>query len=239
MWTWLILAAVADPTPELARDSYVAAVARMVALVGAADTAAWTFRKQEWADGAQQPRQVMAIKYRRQGDIYLKYVGDHNAGREVLYRPGVLPGEILVNPSPMLPTMTFDLDGRVATEGERYTVDNLSLHRTVDRFKHDDALLRARDHRGMVVEDLGRRQVGGEAARCWRVQLPKNEVPSLYAQVVETCVADRTQVMVSIKAWDDEGGQRVLIEDYVWVDLRLGLPLTDADFDPEHQAYGF
>jgi len=239
MWTWWMLAAAAEPAMDPATASYVAAVDHMVARVEAVDTAAWTFRKQEWADGAAQPRQVMTIKYRRQGDIYLKYVGDHNGGREVLYRPLVLPGEILVNPSALLPTMTFDLDGRVATEGERYTVDNLSLHRTVARYKHDDALLRARDRRGMVVEDLGRRRVGGEAARCWRVQLPKDEVPALYAPLVETCVADRTGVMVSIKAWDDEGGERVVVEDYVWADLQLGVPLTDADFEPDHGDYGF
>ncbi len=239
MWTWLILTAIAEPAPDEVRTLYWATVERMAAIVDATDTLTWTFHKQEWADGAQQPRMVMAIKYRRQGDIYLKYVGDHNRGREVLYRPGVLPGELLVNPSPLLPTMTFDLDGHVATEGERYTVDHLSFHRTVDRYKTDGALLAARDYAGMTVEDMGRRQVGGEAARCWRVSLPKDEVPALYAPLVETCVAERTQVIVGVKAWDDVGGRRLLVEDYVWADLKLGAPLTDADFVPDHTNYNF
>ena len=239
MWSWLIMGAVAAPDPDEVRAHYWAAVEQMVAIVEATDTLTWTFHKQEWADGAQQPRMVMAIKYRRQGDIYLKYVGDHNRGREVLYRPSVLPGELLVNPSSLLPTMTFDLKGPVATEGERYTVDHLSLHRTVRRYKTDGALLAAQDYAGMKVEDMGRRQVGGEAARCWRATLPKDQLPALYAPVAETCVADRTRVIVSVKAWDDVGGRRVLVEDYVWADLKLGVPLTDADFEPDHPDYRF
>ncbi len=239
MWTWLLLTALAGTEPDPARDAYMAAVDRMLAIVDATDAATWTFHKQEWADHALQPRQVMTIKARRAGDIYLRYTGDHNNGREVLYRPAVSPDEILVNPSPLLPTMTFDLDGRVATDGERYTVPNLSLHTTVERYRSDGRLLAARNHAGMAVEDLGRRLVAGEAAQCWRVTLPKDEVPALYAQVVETCVAERTQVVIRIRAWDDEDGQRVCIEDYTWAELQLGVPLTDLDFDPDNPAYRF
>ncbi len=238
MWTLLLAPALAAPSVE-ARDAYLAATDQMVQRLEATRAATWTFRKQEFADQARQPRYEMTLKWRSNGDTYLKYVGENHEGREVLYRPEELPEEILVSPSSLLPTMTFDLRGKVATDGERYTVDNLSLHRTAGNFERDGQLLAARDHRGLIVEDLGRRRVAGEAARCFDVALPKAEVPQLYAERVEVCVADRTGVMVSVKAWDTVEGTLQLVEDYVWADLQLAAPLTDADFDPDHDAYRF
>jgi hypothetical protein len=211
----------------------------MIAVVDQADTAVWLFHKQEWTDGELRAPQSLQIKYRRAGDTYLKYVGDVNNGREVLYRPRENPDVILVNPSPLLPTMTFDKDGRMATSGERYSVDNLALHGAVGRYRQDTDTLSTHGDQGMVVTDRGKRLVAGEAAHCWLVELPKDRLPALYARRVETCVADRTRTLISMKAWDYEDGQMRVIEDYVWAELQLGVALTDIDFDPDNPEYGF
>ncbi len=239
MWTWILSTALGGSSELTSRDEYLAAVSRMVVVVGQMSTATYTFHKQEWVGEAQQPRQVMQVKYRRSGDLYLKYVGKVHPGREVLYRPGPLPGEILVNPSALLPTMTFELDGRIARSGERYTIEKLSLHRTAERYRADIQRLEALDFVGFDVTDLGPRLVSGEQAHCWLTVLPKKQDPDLYALQVETCLSDRTQVVVSMKAWDRVGGELVLVEDYTWADLQLDVPLSDADFEPELDEYGF
>lgn len=239
MWLSLLAPALAQSAVEPARQSYLAATAEMVARVDAVDGATWTFHKQERVEHVLQPRQVLTIKYRRSGDTYLRFEGDVNTGREVLYRPSERPGELLVNPSPLLPTLSLALDGHLARDGERYTVDNLALHRSVDRYRTDGLLLAARDYADFAVVDLGQRLVHGEPGRCWRTTLPKDDVPALYAHQVETCVGDRTHALLSMKAWERVGTDLVLVEDYAWADLRLGAPLSDADFDPASPAYGF
>ncbi len=229
----------ADPTGDATRDAYLVAVERMVEVAEAAESATWTFYQQEWVEGEQQPRQVMEVKYRRGGDIYLRYVGDAYKGREVLYAHRDLPGEIVVNPSSLIPTLTLDLHGRLAMDGQRYGTDDMALDRTVAFYVTDLARLRAIGWQDFVVEDLGARDIAGELAHCWRTIQPKDRLPDLHAYRVETCIADRSEALVLMKAWDVVDHRLVLVEDYVWAGLRLGAPLSDRDFDRDNPAYGF
>jgi hypothetical protein len=69
--------------------------------------------------------------------------------------------------------------------------------------------------------------------------LPKVEVPEFCADVDEMCIAERTGLLVTLRAWDLIDGALVLVEDYGYQGVRANTGLSAADFSPENAGYNF
>lgn len=197
--------------------------------------ATFTFYQREWVDGAMTPLAVMAVKVRKPNDVFLEYVGDKYKGRKVLYRgQGWNEGRLRVDPNIMLtPVLNLDPKGRMAMDGQRYTIREMSVTRTVGLIITD--ALKVNDHPEYepMVQDLGNETVYGETGRCFRSELPKERDPGFYGKKVKLCASPRTGLPNLVQIWNVEDGALRMVENYAYIGLKVNPGLSDADFDPQ------
>lgn len=201
--------------------------------------AVYILHRREWVDSALQPQQLMAVKWRRPRDVYLRWVGDIHAGREVLYSPGANGGLVFVSVGSMVPTLTLEPTSSVLMRGQRHGLSDVGPSFPVKMVMADLGRATANpDHPARAI-DLGLRTVVGEQARCFHAYLPRHLDPQYYAEEAEICVGTRLHLPVSFKVWEQAEGRLQLVEDFAFEGMRVNVGLTDADFTPEHPDYGF
>lgn len=218
-----------DPASEAFRD----VLTRMVAVAEAVTDYTVRFTKQEWVDGAMTPFCAMEVKFRAPQDVYVRWVEGDHVGRQLLYRgPGWNGGKFKVDPGRFMPVISLSPDSRLAMSGNRHSLRDLPVAELVSKIVYDAK--RVNDHPTWEpqVTDLGVRTVEGEPARCFDSTLPKAEDPTLYAARVELCVSTATELPNSVRSWDVVDGELRLVEDYRYLEMKLGVGLSDADFDP-------
>ncbi|NOY28443.1 MAG: DUF1571 domain-containing protein [Oligoflexia bacterium] len=236
----LVLSGAASASPSASELSVEAQARfdRMRTATAALSSYTYTFRREEWADGKQQDPNLMAVKFRRPMDIYMKWVGQVHKGRELLYRQGWNDGDMKVKPGALLPTLNLDPAGRLAMHGSRHGVDLIDLSRVVGIITSQTDRIAANNALSATYTDLGPALVGAEAAHCLRADLPKDQDPGLYAVRIDICTSDQTGLLVRLRTWDVEDGQLRKVEDYEFRDITV-VPLADSDFDPDNPEYGF
>jgi len=220
-------------------QAFTKAVERMAAVEQSLRTVSFRFYQREWVDGAMSDLVVLAVKLRQPHDRYLEYVGDKHTGRKVLYRgPDWNGGDMRVDPNlPLTPNLNLDPKGRLATDGQRHTILEMSVSRTVNLVVRD--ALKVRDHSSWVpkVTDLGVEMVHGEQGRCFDTVSPKDEDPSFYGSRTKICINEKVGLPNLLQTWNVEDGAMRLVEDYAYIGLVVNPKLGDADFDPD--ALGF
>lgn len=222
-----------DPARAVAE----ALVERMIAAERGVKDAVYTLHRREWAEGALIPEERMAIKWRRGGDVYMRWVGERYNGREVLYSPTLTGGKLLVSTAAYVPTLTLDPLGSVAMRGNRHSILDAGLSSPVKLVRDDFALARSRPELALSAEDLGPRVLFGESARCARVTLPKEQDARFYGVRSEFCVSDRSGLPVFFEISDWMNGQLQVVERFNFVGVKTNQGLTDADFSPDNPAY--
>lgn len=205
------------------------------------DDASVLFTRREWLNGSYRPYQELEMSYRRDGDIYIVFTGKSNRGREILWRPTVDPDVMLVKPSPILPALKLPPDGPLTKKDSRHHIGMASFHALADRILGElDKLDQSPSLSGEFV-DLGQKTVEGRGAKCFRVELPRDQDSSLYADRIELCFDISTTLPVTLQAWEKTEGEEELrlVEDYTWTEVRLNPGLEDDVFDPKNPAYNF
>lgn len=211
----------------------------MVQAEARARDAVYTLHRREWVDGALGPVQQMAVKWRRPNDVYLRWVGQVYSGREVLYSPRANDGKVYVSVGPMVPTMTLNPDSSVLQRGQRHGLSDVGPAFPVQKVMGDLNRTAANPDHPQRAVDLGARTVAGERAWCFHAWMPRDLDPRYYAREAEVCVGDRLGLPVSFKVWDEVNGQLTLVEEFMFEGMQINVGLTDADFRPDHPAYGF
>ncbi len=202
--------------------------------------ASYTLHRLEWKGGRYLDQQQILVKCRRPDDIYLRWTGEAHQGREVIYRGvGWNDGRLRVNPGRLLPTLDLDPTGGLAMQNSRQPVWMSSIVRTVDTTMRNHDALTADPEMNATYRDLGTRLVHGVPSHCYEADLPKDRYPQLYARQVLVCMSRESGLPTRFKAWDHEDGQLRVVSDYSYQDLRINTGLSDADFDPDNEAYGF
>jgi len=216
---------------------------RVIAQMQAAATqlrdATYLFHKQEYANGRQQPAERIAVKYRAPNDIYMQWLAPSHKGRELLFRPGWNDDRLRISPGRWLPTINLNPRGRLAMRGNRHSIYQLPFPTIIANFVDSAALIRANPALRAHTTDLGEQRHFGESGHCYRLLLPNDREPRLYAAEVMLCVSRRTGLPLRIQAWDVEDGRLRQVEDYGYENVRINKGLTDLDFDPENSEYGF
>lgn len=229
-----------DPrTQDPAVQTMSAILARMEQASARLKDLTFTFYKQEYVRGNLRPEEKIAVKQRRPTAAYLRWVGDVNTGREVLWQKGWNDGNIRVNPGPMLPTLNLDPLGRMAMATDRHSIYDLGPAHIVELISRDANRLRANKALPLKVTDLGPATVRGEPARCLENVLPKDQDPAFYASRVRVCVSERVNLPVSIEIWDVEDGAMRVVERYAFEDIRINPGLSDLEFSPDNPNYNF
>lgn len=230
-------------TPLRADDAPLPGFGRVITQMQAAASqlldATYTFHKQEYANGRQQPAERIAVKYRAANGIYMKWLGPAHEGRELLFRPDWNDDRLRISPGRWLPTLNLAPRGSFAMRGNRHSVYQLPFPAIVDNFVDSAALIRTNPALRARIIDLGEQRHFGEAGHCYRLLLPKDREPRLYATEVMLCVSRRTGLPLRIRSWDVEDGQLRQVEDYGYENVRVNMGLSDRDFDPDNPAYDF
>lgn len=237
-----LLALLLLPATAHAADATATFLDRIEAMQQAAaklHDATFHLHKREWVGSEMTPRETLAVKFQRPLALYMRWVGEVNQGREVLFRSGWNDGRLRVDPGGLVPTLNLDPHGRLAMRNSRHAIHSTSPLHTVEMIVGDVQRLQANPDHEAKVEDRGEHRIHGESARCLVSHLPKDRDPAYYARRVEVCFANRTDLPIRVRAWDHEGGEVRLVEEYVFEDLQVNVGLSSADFDPDHPEYGF
>ena len=203
------------------------------------DDASVLFTRKEWLNGAYRPYQELEMKYRRDGDIYIRFVGKNNQGREVLWRPTIDPDVMLVKPSPILPMLKLPPDGPLSKKDSRHHIGMASFHALAERILGELDKLDKNPALSGEFADLGQKTVLERRAKCFQVDLPRAQDPSLYADRIELCFDVSTDLPVTLRAWEKSGEEFRLVEDYTWTEVRMNPGFEDDVFDPENPDYNF
>lgn len=225
-----------DREVDPAKRAYLDSIQRMEEVVSGLEDVTFTMYKTEVVNGRTVETEPTLVKFRAPMNVYMR-VGDADSpGQEVLFRDGWNSGKLRVSLGGWAPTLNLHPDSRLVMRRNRHSIRFVAPQVVVERIAADARLADGRDD--VHVTDMGIQQRYGEAARCFEVSLPEEE-PRFYADTVEMCVAERTGLLVSMRAWEQIDDSSVLVEDYGYEGLRLNIGLTDDDFSAENPGYHF
>lgn len=226
---------------EGAEKEFSDSVREMERVLEHVDDATYKMHLQEYSGGRLQPAAEMVVKYRKSGDTYMAWVGERFNGREAIYRGrNWNGGKMVVKPGPWIPTISLHPNGMLAMRGQRHPIYDSRLPVLIRFFVSDVNRTQSNpDKYNVSVTDEGHSIEYGEQAHCYSVELPKDEHPEYYSEMLRMCVNDRTKMPSVIQAWSTEDGELRMVEDYGFKDIQLNPGLSEDDFDPENGGYGF
>lgn len=195
-----------------------------------------TFHKEEWKNGGPLEPSVAILKHSSAGEVYLSFQKGANEGREILFRPGKNDDKLLVT-NPIF-NLSLEPDSYLAMRTNRHTVRNAGLHFIARRILKDHTRLKELPPDAVRYKDLGRKKIGRDWASCYEADADRKRFPELYAEKTEICVADRFGLPIDVRVWQFEDGKEREVGHYRYENCELN-KLSDKDFDPDNEAYGF
>jgi len=124
-------------------------------------------------------------------------------------------------------------------EGNRYPITEIGFRTLAKRLI--EVLAQELEYRDGDVRVFENAKVGDRRCTHYRLTHHKRR-PNLTYHMAEVSVDDELGVPIFYRAFDwpvEEGGQPILLEQYIYQDIRLNIGLTDEDFDPENPEYNF
>lgn len=207
-----------------------------------------TLTRRERVAGKLSGYQHMFVKVRHHSQshpfsIYLRFLSPEKVkGREVLYSAGQRNGDILVRRGGnRLPNMTLQLDptGRLAMEENRYPITEAGIKMLVKRII--EVLEEDLAHDDIQVTYFKNAKLNGRDCTHFQVVHPLRQRGIRY-HLARVLVDNQLQVPVYFASYDwpeEEDGQPVLLEEYIYSNIHLNVGLTDKDFDRSNPEYGF
>jgi len=204
-----------------------------------------TLIRRERIDGKLGERQHLFMKIRHEPfSVYMRILKPESiAGTECIYVEGKNGGRMRAHPKnppgALFGTDSLRPDGVIAMQGQRYPVtelDILNLTRRIVEFAEKDVKL-------VECEVAIKRGKKIDKRTCTCVEIT-HPVPrkDFRFHIARICVDDERNIPVLYQAFDwpkEEGAEPELIEEYKYVDVKLGQRFTDADFDVNNPKYDF
>ena len=229
---------------EPAKAFLLASLERTAARLDAIGAYTATFRKRERVAGKLGPVQTMAMKVRhRPFAIYLKFLAPR-AGKEVVYAEGHRDNKMVAHNGDwtrrLVPRIEVAPDSALAMTDNRHPITEAGLAHLAGKLVAFRKLDLGDDHAVTILD----RAVGPDGRPRLRSvhthTVPDDRRP--FARV-EVLYDPETRFPVEIRSYDwPAPGQAVdaePAEHYIYDDLKLDAPLTDADFDPANPDYAF
>jgi len=194
------------------------------------------FYKRERIRGRLAAQEKMVLKFRKPFSVYMKWDSGKKQGQEILFARGWNNDKIHAHPG-SFPDVTVNLrpKGSLAMRGNRHPITDLGIGNTIRLIVRDFRLGELRKDNVQLI-DHGITTVYGVRSRCVEAITPERKIAKFYAPRAKICINVKTGLPNRIKIWDREDH---LIEDYGFSNTRLNTGLTDHDFDPANEEYGF
>jgi len=204
-----------------------------------------TVVKRERIGGTLGEHEYMFVKVRHKPfSVYLHYLGPPDKrGQEVIYIDGQNNGKMWAHGTGMQKTMfgTISLapDGMIAMRGQLYPVTELGILNLVRRLievGEEDMKYGECDVR--FIEGA---KINGRQCTCIEVMHPVPRRNFLFHRA-RIFVDEELNVPIRYAAYDwpkQPGEQPPVMEEYTYLDLKLNVGLTPADFDTRNPNYQF
>ncbi len=174
--------------------------------------------------------------------VYLKFLKPKAvAGREVIWVEGANENKVIAHETGLLGFKRFYLppDGMLAMMGQRYPITNIGIQKLIE-----ELLIRGANdlkHGECEVKFYKGAKVDKYVCTLIEVVHPvQREHFTFYRARIY--IDESLGVPVRYAAWSwptEQGGEPVLEEEYTYRNIKLNVGLTDADFDPDNDAYDY
>jgi hypothetical protein len=176
--------------------------------------------------------------------VYLNFVKPASVqGREVIYVEGQNNGKIIAHEGgfkgKFLPTVSIPPNGLLAMRGQRYPMTDIGVENLIVKLIERGE--RARKLPDVRCEFRKNARVQDRTCTVLHVTQP-SRTPDAEFHQAQVFIDDQYQVPIRYIAydWPTQNGQPLtVIEEYNYLNLKLNVGLTDADFDPNNRAYNF
>lgn len=164
-------------------------------------------------------------------------------GREVIYVEGRNDDKLIAHEGGLkgkfLPTVTIPTDGMLAMRGQRYPMTDIGIENLI--VKLIERGQRARKLPDVRCEFRKNARVQDRTCTVLQVIQPSRSPDAEFHQA-QVFIDDQYQIPIRYIAYDwptQQGQPLPVIEEYNYLNLKLNVGLTDADFDPNNEAYNF
>ncbi len=175
--------------------------------------------------------------------IYMNFTRPNSiAGREVIFVKGHNDGKLIAHEGKGLIgniTAHLDPDGMLAMKGQRYPIyeagiENL-VYRLIEKGQRDKTL---GDAEVKFFEDV---KINKRACTLIQVTHPKKR-PEYDFYICRVFIDKELNVPIRYAAYgwpEKKGGKPTLEEEYTYLNMKLNVGLTDADFNHENPKYNY
>jgi hypothetical protein len=176
--------------------------------------------------------------------VYLTFLKPASMkGREVIYVENANSGNVIAHEGGFkgrfLPTVNLDPNGTMAMSGQRYPITEMGIENLVVKLIEKGERDRQRDE--CEVQFLKGAKVGGRDCTVLIVRHPV-ERPYFDFHEAKIYIDDEMQIPIRYEAYSwptSPGGEKPLLEEYTYQNIKLNVGLTDADFDRKNPKYNF
>lgn len=176
--------------------------------------------------------------------VYLSFVKPASIkGREVLYVEGQNDGNLIAHEGgfkgKFLPTVNLPPTGTLAMRGQRYPMTEIGLENLLVKLIERGE--QARQLPDVKAELRSGIKINNRPCTLLTVTQPTKRPELLFYQA-KVYMDEELNVPIRYVAYDwPQPGQKKLdvVEEYNYLNLKLNVGLTDADFDPNNSSYNF
>lgn len=230
-------AAPAPPAPTTPLDEYRMMLNQSEEFLRSIEGYSGTFIQQIRKDDHLREREEISIKLRHQP--FSVYMNWDSGAQQVLYVEGENDGRILArrNRGFFRRTVKMAPTSRLAMLSTRYPVYDLGMLKLVE--KAQAALAACTSYTGIHCS-VETTDLEGQPVRQFTITVDSPDVLQTYARCV-LCFDEKSPMLVCIRnyGWTADGKPGELLEHYQYRDLKIDPGLTDFDFDPDNEQYGF
>jgi hypothetical protein len=176
--------------------------------------------------------------------VYLTYLKPATVkGREVIYVEGKNDGNMIAHEGGFkgrfLPTVPLPPNGMLAMRGQRYPITEIGIENLMVKLIERGET--ARQFADVTCTFRKNAKVKESVCTVLEVTQP-NRHPSLDFYQAQVFIDDALNLPVRYISYDwpaRQGDPLQVIEEYNYLDLKINVGLTDADFDPNNPQYNF
>jgi hypothetical protein len=176
--------------------------------------------------------------------VYIRFLKPSSVkGREVIYVEGKNEGNLIAHEGGFkgrfLPTVTIPPTGMLAMRGQRYPMTEVGVENLI--VKLIERGQKARQQSDVQCEFRKNARVKDRICTVLQVTSP-TKVEGLDFYQAQVFIDDQLSLPIRYIAYDwpkRTGAPLEVIEEYNYLDLKVNVGLTDADFDPYNADYNF
>ena len=176
--------------------------------------------------------------------VYLAFNKPQNLkGREVIWGADLFDGKMVVHEVGLLlglKTLWLDPTGFLAMQGQRYPISEIGIMKLIDKLIERGE--KDRNNPDISVNIIADQKLDDTTTQVIQIRRSKRSNQEDDFSLAEITIDPERQLILGYRAfgWPDEPeGDPVLLESYIYHDVKTNVGLTDVDFDPKNSDYNF